>query len=57
MKGLDLLAQVTDTGPGAFQAQHEEALRDEEKRAQAGAAAQAATSARPPAPSSSSQPW
>ncbi|XP_047620120.1 melanoma-associated antigen B4-like [Phacochoerus africanus] len=45
MKVLEFLAKVNDTVPSAFPPHYEEALRDEEERAQARAAARAGTGA------------
>ncbi|XP_008509159.2 melanoma-associated antigen B1-like [Equus przewalskii] len=45
MEVLEFLAKVNDTVPSAFLSHYEEALRDEEERAQARAAARAATPA------------
>nr|XP_014584346.1 melanoma-associated antigen B17 [Equus caballus] len=46
MKVLEFWAKVNHSAPSSFQAQYEEALRDEEERARARAAARAAASAR-----------
>ncbi|XP_027948374.1 melanoma-associated antigen B17 [Eumetopias jubatus] len=45
MQVLEFLAKVSNTVPSAFQGRYEEALRDEEERAQARVANQAATGA------------
>ncbi|XP_012494154.1 PREDICTED: melanoma-associated antigen B1-like [Propithecus coquereli] len=52
MKVLEFLAKVYDTVPSAFPFHYEEALRDEEERARARAAARPGTSAR-----ASARPW
>ncbi|XP_032696693.1 melanoma-associated antigen B17 [Lontra canadensis] len=45
MKVLEFLAKISDTVPSAFHSRYEEALRDEEERAQASLAAKAALDA------------
>ncbi|XP_004482307.2 melanoma-associated antigen B5-like [Dasypus novemcinctus] len=47
MKVLEFLAKVNNTVPGAFSSQYEEAMREEEERAQARMAARAGTHACP----------